>query len=320
MAVVPDSAPVVRRVAYPQDGPQMADLMEVGFGALLDPPSRAMLSGLRLWSGQGKLAWEFATAWGLVQVADWLDGFGAFEGERLLGNLSLARSAWGSGAWLIGNVAVLPECRRQGIARNLMQAALEEVRRRGGRRIVLQVDEDNDAALRLYQSFGFAQIARRSTWVHRTAGVAPQNSPTDISVRLRQDGDWRVEFDLIREQSPSGLAWNVPLSPARIRPSLGRKLGLFLMEESERHWLAWEGGRCVAVAISHATAREELALLVCRPESAARSTERLIDRLRGDATGLRDLTVEADSSIPMEVFEQQGYRLRRALIWLERYL
>jgi hypothetical protein len=95
MAVVPDSAISIRRVSYPQDGEQMADLMEIGFGDLLDAPSRSMLSRLRLCSSQGQTLWRFATLMGFVQIGDWLDGFGAYDGPRLIGNLSLARGGGG---------------------------------------------------------------------------------------------------------------------------------------------------------------------------------------------------------------------------------
>jgi ribosomal protein S18 acetylase RimI-like enzyme len=319
-AVVPDSSIHIRRVSYPQDGARMADLMEIGFGELLDAPSRAMLAGLRRWSSQGRTVWRFATAMGLIQIGDWLDGFGAYDGTRLVGNTSLARSAWGRDVWLVGNVAVHPEYRKRGIARMLMQAALDEVRLRGGRRIVLQVDEDNDAARGLYRDFDFRDLARRSTWVHRTGSGDPLGTETGWQARLRRDGEWRAEYALLKEMASEGLSWNVPLVLERIRPSLSRRVGFFLAEEGEAHWLAWEDAQCQGVAISHMGMYEEQVLLICRPEQSAMAAQCLLRQLRREAAGRRAVTVEADASIPLEIFEELGFRLQRALIWLERYI
>lgn len=55
-------------------------------------------------------------------------------------------------------IAVAPGVRRTGIAARLMAAALAEV---GGRTVLLEVAEDNDAATRLYRAHGFAAIGRR---------------------------------------------------------------------------------------------------------------------------------------------------------------
>jgi hypothetical protein len=199
----------------------------------------------------------------------------------------------------------------------LMQAGLEEVRRRGGKRILLQVDEGNDAALRLYKAFAFSEFARRSTWAHRTGSGPLKNESSDWRVRLRQDGDWKAEYGLLQETAGTGLAWNVPLAMKRIRPSITREIGLFLGEESERHWLAWDGSRCQGVAISRAGAHDEQVLLFCREDKTWTAASLLLQQLRSEAIGWRALTVEADGRIPTEVFDALGFRLQRALIWFE---
>jgi ribosomal-protein-alanine N-acetyltransferase len=63
----------------------------------------------------------------------------------------------------INNLAVDPRWRRRGVARALLQAALEGGRRNRARRAILEVRVSNVAAQGLYRAFGFetAGIRRR---------------------------------------------------------------------------------------------------------------------------------------------------------------
>ena len=59
------------------------------------------------------------------------------------------------------SLGVAPAERERGIARALMDAAIDRVSRRGLRTLYLEVAEDNRAALHLYRALGFAQVGRR---------------------------------------------------------------------------------------------------------------------------------------------------------------
>src|SRR6476646_8835721 len=56
---------------------------------------------------------------------------------------------------------VLPEARRLGVGRALLDTLLEEARRRRLGSVVLEVAADNAAARRLYADCGFIQAGRR---------------------------------------------------------------------------------------------------------------------------------------------------------------
>ena len=62
----------------------------------------------------------------------------------------------------ITNVAVLPSCRRRGVARRLLERLLAEAADEGVRDFTLEVRSGNAAAIRLYTSLGFRQEGRRS--------------------------------------------------------------------------------------------------------------------------------------------------------------
>lgn len=55
----------------------------------------------------------------------------------------------------IHNLAVHPTYRRKGVGKSLLQAVIDEGRRRGSSRVTLEVRRSNEAAQRLYQSLGF---------------------------------------------------------------------------------------------------------------------------------------------------------------------
>lgn len=71
------------------------------------------------------------------------------------------------GVWRAGGDCLLEDlfveeaARGAGLGRALVAAALDRARSRGCRRVELDANERNDAALRLYGSFGFSATANR---------------------------------------------------------------------------------------------------------------------------------------------------------------
>jgi translation initiation factor 4G len=65
------------------------------------------------------------------------------------------------GAWVVENVATLPEFRRKGLVDRLMEEVLERGRRRGATVSDIGVFIGNDPAQRAYEKCGFAVIGER---------------------------------------------------------------------------------------------------------------------------------------------------------------
>jgi [ribosomal protein S18]-alanine N-acetyltransferase len=87
----------------------------------------------------------------------------------------------------LNRVIVLPAARGQGIGASLLRAGVEWASAVGARRMLLEVRPDNEAALALYRSLGFAAISTRRDYYG--AGL-------DAVVMLRplREGDaWAVE-------------------------------------------------------------------------------------------------------------------------------
>lgn len=64
----------------------------------------------------------------------------------------------------IFKIAVLPECRRQGVGRMLLQGAESLLRQRGARECFLELRQSNLAARALYEAAGFVGISVRKAY------------------------------------------------------------------------------------------------------------------------------------------------------------
>jgi ribosomal-protein-alanine N-acetyltransferase len=82
----------------------------------------------------------------------------AESGDRILGYVGMM-SVLDEG--YISNVAVAPDCRRQGIAKALISALLQRAEQRELSFVTLEVRASNAPAIALYESFGFAPVGRR---------------------------------------------------------------------------------------------------------------------------------------------------------------
>jgi ribosomal-protein-alanine N-acetyltransferase len=70
------------------------------------------------------------------------------------------------------SIGVLPEYRRSGIGRQLVETIIAESTKRGAARLFLEVAEDNAAAQRLYRNLGFFAVGRRPGYYRRKSGPA----------------------------------------------------------------------------------------------------------------------------------------------------
>ena len=85
----------------------------------------------------------------------------AADGERVLGYAGMHHIG---DEGYIDNVAVLPEARRQGVARLLMAALEAYGREHAMYRLTLEVRASNAAAISLYSKFGFEKVGERKDY------------------------------------------------------------------------------------------------------------------------------------------------------------
>ena len=128
-----------RPININKDIPQILRLLELCFGSAIHGDGRNILTSDSMNQSPAFL-WRMTPAAGkLAQGIVWeVNG-------RIVGNVTLL-STKVPGRFLIVNVAVHPDFRRQQIAKNMMVAVTEQVKRLKGREILLQVVKTNTAA------------------------------------------------------------------------------------------------------------------------------------------------------------------------------
>ena len=77
------------------------------------------------------------------------------------------------------NIAVRKDARRQGIAKKLILALCARLADKGVRSLTLEVRDSNEAAIRLYEGFGFLQVGKRPNYYFH---------PKEDARILRKDG------------------------------------------------------------------------------------------------------------------------------------
>ena len=87
------------------------------------------------------------------------------RGTGVLAGYAIAHVGGDEGEIL--NLGVAPAYRGRGLGRALVERMLAELRGRGARAVYLEVRESNVVARRLYESLGFAEVARRARYYRR---------------------------------------------------------------------------------------------------------------------------------------------------------
>jgi ribosomal-protein-alanine N-acetyltransferase len=117
--------------------------------------------------------WQaFSPGWSAAELSELLAGPGTYallaEDANPVGMI-LCRAVAGEAEIL--TLAVVPQARRQGLARALTLAAAGLARQAKAEEMFLEVAVDNLAAVRLYESIGFRRAGLRRGYYDRDDGV-----------------------------------------------------------------------------------------------------------------------------------------------------
>ena len=93
-----------------------------------------------------------------IPLSRWLV---AVEGEQVLGYVG-SQTVLDESDMM--NLAVAPAYRRRGIARALVLALIEQLRKMGSRQLTLEVRASNESAQALYAQLGFESVGRRKNY------------------------------------------------------------------------------------------------------------------------------------------------------------
>ena len=162
---------------------------------------------------------------------DVMRGFIAEEDGHPVGLINYMRQR-DEPEWYLANVLVLPMNRRKGIARKLVMATLDELRKRKAEVAILEVVDGNLPAVELYLKLGF-EIFTGSVILDYEAGAAiPDLSlPAGWTYTPLSRFNWKPRFELAKRITPDNVARYEPLLEARFRTPFIRPLFGTLFEK-----------------------------------------------------------------------------------------
>ncbi len=201
----------IREIDARKDIFQIPDLIEFCFHAYLDPDGIEFIKKLR------------TTAESIKKQAIWsilpnnelnINGYVCINQDgTIIGNINLFPiRVLNHFAYLIANVCVHPDYRRQGIGRTMIEAALKYAKSHFVDAVYLQVREETGDVIRLYRNLGFQEDGRRTGW------ICPVNvSGTNNSIELRHEKPaWNEKRNyqiFFRKWYPETILWNLNYDP-----------------------------------------------------------------------------------------------------------
>jgi len=245
----------------------------------------------------------------------WLDETGKAVGSSVIQRLGE------SDAWVIGNVAVLPGYRRQGIGRRLVIACLDLIRERGGKLAWLEVVKGNLPAYELYLRLGFEPYSSEVVLERRPPYPEVEvDFPADVKLESWSRYNWRPRYSLDQRIVPDAVKKYQPVEERSYRSPLAmRVLGPILMlAQGSRpaHFLIREtsGGRPLAIFGSNipgrhgGLARLQARLDPDRPDLAQPLVASLLGRLaRVGGTQRTEWILKSWMPALIEAAEQAGF-------------
>lgn len=184
-----------------------------------------------------------------------LRGFVWEEEGRILGNVTLTLDDQKSRRWLVSNVAVAESYRRRGIGRRLMLAAMDEVRARDGRWLILNVRPHNHVAIRLYESLGFEIVDTEMKYMH-TRRTPNRLSAMALPLRRLRSHELYEAYELARDALNERFRLFRPPSISEFGVHLEDRLAEHVLDllvaQSTERWGYFEGKQLQAVVFLRA--------------------------------------------------------------------
>ncbi len=258
-----------------------------------------------------------------------VSGFVWMEDGQLVGNVTISQDEGRLDRYMISNVAVKPNYRRQGIARALMQAAIEQLHNRAARWVLLNVRPNNTGAIRLYRDLGFEEIEMRGEWSAppQVLGRQPAVEPVGRLVPMRPS-DRRAAFELLHASTPASVQQFRPVQLGEFGPNwedrLTERIADWIVGQATRRWVLELDGRVAALLMvrgQRLASPQRIAIRV-HPDYNGKVESALVrfslDYLRRFSR--REIRAQGTSTHPQLVsaLEQNGFHFSNGLTLMAR--
>ena len=320
----PELSSNLRAIDPRRDMNQVADLVELCFVDTLDSEGKDYIRQIRR-AANNPAYIHLAGAMGDRSPMP-LAGFVWEENQRVVGNLTMIPYyPHAKLYYLIANVAVHPDWRRNGIARSLTNKALEHAQNRGANVVWLHVREENQAAFSLYKSLGFKENTRRTTWIIQNSALELQqgqiptlqrvNSVTTI--RSRKNTDWTFQRKWLEQTYPPTLTWQLSLNYRALQPGLRGVLHRFFFENQVKQWSLRNGSHLLGVVSYIKTNQYSDNLwLAIPPESEKLAVTRLLSYVCRRLPHHKLISLDYPAGRAVEALQEAGFAVHQTLVWM----
>lgn len=298
----------------------VSDLVELCFADRLSPDGEALLRRMRSSAHNKRFQdWAILMA-GRVSMP--FTGFVWEEDDEIIGNLSLVPyHVDGKHYYMIANVAVHPEYQRKGIARSLVNKALEFLLPRQLDGIWLQVDEDNQGAVELYHNQGFQEVSRRTTWM-----LSPRDIPVEFldwqvpgfEVVPHRRKHWKMQRAWLEKNYPPEVRWHLPLQPQYLRSGLMGKLArMTLIDPRIKQWSVVAGRELIGVVSWQSSQTQaDWIWLASTPETEGVLLDAFLPFWMAEPGRKRSLRLNFPARKTNHALETHWFKPDRTLIWM----
>lgn len=306
----------LRRLDVRRDLARVADLVELCFSDTLDPEGRQYLNEMRRAAQTTSM---MRLAGNLIDETPFLpSGYVWEETGLLVGNLSLIPiNVHGKRSYMIANVATHPDFRGRGIATALTIAALNHAREHGVGSVWLQVRDDNPSAIHIYETNGFIEHLRRTSWY---SGPSFELLPTPANLRVvnRQSPHWSLQREWLERLYPSDLTWNLPFDWNLFRSDLWGTIYRAFSLEFLRHWCVERSGVLKGVlSWKHSTGYTDTLWLAMPEQPDEEAIAVLFASARSIIHQDQPLSLNLPAGAIVELMHKAGFYTHQTLIWME---
>lgn len=309
--------PHIRLIQLRKDLHPVADLVELCFSDHMDAEGQSYLRNVRNAGYDENSIYLDALSPETSTIP--FHGYVWEENGHIVGNITLIFTRKNSRIlYFIANVAVHPDYRNRGIARELTLRAMVHVKEHGGKSVILQVREDNPAAIHVYESLGFDEINRRTSWVPDLPLPRIKLLPQDVTVTKRKTEDWSQQKLWLEETYPENVAWFLPFQLSKYEPGFLNGLMRWLDSESIHFWTAREGERLLGLASSEAVNPfQDYLWLASSPAFEDKAIRALVPFVLNRVKKPHKIQINYPAHRSVEAFTQVGMKELHTLIWME---
>jgi len=216
------------------------------------------------------------------------------RGGEAVGVALIARRGWSS---RLAGMAIVPSARRTGVGKWLMAQLLAQAQARGERRMVLEVIEQNTAAVRLYKGCGFRILRRLVSLTASRPEIETEAQLDEVDVRkvarlVTAHGlphlPWQISGESLACLGPPNRAYRMGAACAVISNPDAPRIGIrcLLVEPQARR--QGQATRLLQAILAHHSGKEWSVPALC-PEEIASVFEK-VGFVRGELSQLQMVT------------------------------